>query len=100
MIENVIRIKQQETILSPFSGEPAEINGEPNSSDQSLLFIYLGMIGEFSYVSDSLTEKTGKGQDDISIDDVVEFSGTDGVAIFESDGEWNGLVYYGFSQPK
>jgi hypothetical protein len=87
----------EETIYSPFSGLAADIEGEINEKDPTLLFIYYGNTGDYAYVSERIK---GLIQDDIESVDVETLPSMisiDGGFVLRIDADWNGVNYIGFA---
>jgi len=84
-----IKIKSEDgTAYSPYTGEAAFINDGVNDKDRSLAFVYLGNIGDYSFVADHYNQL-----------DVPPLELTSGVDIVvEVDAGWSGVNYFGYVQ--
>ena len=92
-----VKFAYLETIHSPFSGLPAEVDDEPNQKDPTLLFAYHGDAGLYAYISPRLLdvlEDDGEETDPLELAHGLQI---DGGLIFIVDTDWNGLNYYGFA---
>ena len=76
------------TTYSPYTGQPAFVDGEINDQDKSLTFIYIGDIGDYSFTADQYSKP------DLSPANLVD--GVD--LIIEVDSGWNGMNYFGYIQ--
>lgn len=84
-------------IHSPFSGQPAEPDDEPNEKDPTLLFAYYGDAGVYGYISPRLLnvlEDDGEETDPVNLAQGLQI---DGGLVMRVDTDWNGVNYYGFA---
>ena len=75
-------------------------DGAINEDDKSILFVYIGAVGDFVYISNEFRDLIDEDIESIEIEDLeVKISHIDGTLI-EVDYGWNGINYYGFIDPK
>ena len=95
LVNPVIELSNITKLYSPFSGQLAEKEGEPNTNDHSLLFIYIGDVDEFSFINNRFTEYTHNIESDI--DEKIQQLEIEGLTVFKVNNDWNGIVYYAFA---
>lgn len=84
-------------IYSPFSGLPADGDDGPNESDNTLLFVWYGDVGDYAYISERLTDLLNTNVEEIEIESLHETIELDGGIVLKVDTDWNGLNCYGFA---
>ena len=88
-------------VSSPYTGNhTTSKDGAINEDDKSILFVYIGAVGDFVYISNEFRDLIDEDIESIEIEDLeVKISHIDGTLI-EVDYGWNGINYYGFIDPK
>lgn len=92
-----ILVKKQGQIYSPYSGLAADGESGPNEKDDTLLFVYYGNTGDFSYISERVNEIVSENFDDLTVDEIKASISIPGAFILTVDTGWNGINSYGFT---
>ena len=92
----VARVHCRDPIFSPFSGEPAEVDGGPNKEDATLLFVYHGDPGFYSYVSERLKFAMNEDIEYLEPENLHSAVDIDGGLIIEVEAD-SMVNYYGFA---
>lgn len=99
----IVKLKfDGENIHSPFSGKPAFTkNHEPNRRDPNLLFVYLGSIGEWEYVSQRVKGAFPKGSpEELQPQSVCRRLSIPGAVCLEVNAGWNGVNWVAWAAPE
>jgi len=87
-------------VFSPYTGNCVTgKDGEIIEDDNSLLFVYSGMIGDYVYISDQLNSLIESEIESLDMDElVVKINHMEGT-LMKVDNGWNGVNYYCFIDP-
>ena len=92
----VARVHCLDPIFSPFSGEPAQTEDGPNNEDSTLLFIYHGDSGFYTYVSERLKYAMNEDIEYLEPENLHAAIDIDGGLILEVEVDIT-VNYYGFA---
>jgi hypothetical protein len=87
----------RDQIFSPYSGLPADPGGEPNTKDPTLLFIYHGVPGIYTYVSKRLEYLLNEDVESIVAGNLHDHLDIDGGLILEVVNDTDDPSFYGFA---
>jgi len=97
-----VEIEEQDVteIFSPYTGKcVVDKDGEINENDDSLLFVYAGMAGDYAYISDKLRDIVDEDIESINIEDLPSKIEANEGTLLEVDNGFNGINFYGFISP-
>ena len=97
MALHIPRVRHIGKVYSPFSGQEAEIDGEPNTSDSTLLFVYCADAGEYAHYAGRMSKLIDYENEEPDIYDLLMKLEGKGVLVIEIDTDWNGPYFYGFA---
>lgn len=92
----IVRVHYRDQIYSPFSGQPADSKECPNKNDPTLLFVYYGNSGFYTYVSQRLRYSMNEDIEYLDAENVHSSINIDGGLVLEVETD-NGVNYYGFA---
>jgi len=96
----VLELNYQEQIYSPFSGLPAHSEDGPNEKDPTLLFVHVGTVNEFGYISPRMKSLVEENIEDISLENLIEQLSVENGIILKVNRFWNGIDSYCFAPVK
>ena len=93
----VARVHCRDQIYSPFSGQPADHKGVPNKKDPTLLFVYYGDPGIYTYSSQRLRNEMNEDIEYLDAEAIHNHIDIEGGLILEVITDMDGANYYGFA---
>ena len=93
----LVRVHSRDQIYSPFSGQLAESNSVPNKKDPTLLFVYHGETGFYTYVSQRLMNSMNEDIEYLDAEALHTHIDIEGGLILEVETDVRGVNYYGFA---
>lgn len=93
----IVRVHYRDQIFSPYSGLPADNQDGPNKKDPTLLFVYNGDAGIYSYVSQRFNHSLNEDIEYLDAEVLHAHTDIDGGLIMEVETDLNGINYYGFA---
>jgi hypothetical protein len=95
------KIKIKETndteVFSPYTGNCVTgKDGEIIENDESLLFVYIGMVEDYGYISERFRDLVDVEIESMDILDLESKINNIKGTLIEVDNGWNGVNYYGF----
>ena len=92
-----VRVHCRDQIFSPYSGLPADGKDGPNKKDPTLLFVYNGNAGIYTYVSQRFNHSLNEDIEYLDAEALHAHTDIDGGLIMEVMTDLNGANYYGFA---
>lgn len=93
----IVRVHSRDPIFSPYSGMPADGKDGPNKKDPTLLFVYHGNPGIYTYVSERLRYLMNEDIEYLDTESLHTHIDIDGGLVMEVMTDVEGANYYGFA---
>ncbi len=91
---------QGESVFSPFTGQRIDLDQDLDK-DGSVLFVHLGNVGDFAYVSNRVRVALGeRTPEDLTPEELCRAIDISGGLVIEVDAGWNGVNTFAFAPDK